>query len=401
MPKQIKDPVHGYIEVPDELLPLLDTAIVQRLHYIRQLGFSYLVYPGANHTRFEHSLGAMHLAGLVCKNIRLPADETRLVSAAALLHDIGHGPYSHASERLRTGFGEFSHDNILPFLSEIKPILAELGTDPKELADIVSGSHPLASIIHGDLDVDRMDYLLRDAHYTGVPYGTLDAGRLIQSLVMDEKCGLVLKESGTPAAESLLIARTLMGPSVYYHHVGRIAEEMFLAAGRRHFTRETIGEFMRMDDASGTMLLLSSPSAVTRELMNRIKTRRLYKRAVYVGGDLLDIRRITHMRETERERLRMEIAETAGVEESQVILDIPPLRKEMHMHVSVQVLHDLVPFEEIVPLLTLMNKTRQGQWRLGVYTVPENREKVGLAAQDVLGIAKPTKQHKLSELIIE
>lgn len=400
MPKQIKDPVHGYIEVPDELMPLLDADIVQRLHSIRQLGFSYLVYPGANHTRFEHSLGAMHLASLVCRNIQLPADETRLVCTAALLHDIGHGPYSHASERLRSLFGEFSHDDILPLLTGVKPILAELGTEPQEIADIVAGRHPLASIIHGDLDVDRMDYLLRDAHYTGVPYGTLDAGRLIQSLIIDEG-GLVLKESGMPAAESLLIARTLMGPSVYYHHVGRIAEEMFLAAGRRHFTDDAIDEFMRMDDVSGTMLLLGSQSPVTRDLMTRIRLRRLFKRAVYVGGDLIDIRRITRLRNTERERLRMEIAERAGVEESKVILDIPPLRKEMHMDVRVRVLHDLVPFEEIVPLLALMNKTRQGQWRLGVYTVPESREKVSSAAQDVLGIARPTKQDKLSEQILE
>ena len=115
MAKQIKDPVHGYIEVPDELIPLLDSPLLQRLHYIRQLGFAYLVYPGANHTRFEHSLGAMSLADKVCRTVGLEEDERLMVCSAALLHDIGHGPYSHASERIRLEFGEFSHDDILPF----------------------------------------------------------------------------------------------------------------------------------------------------------------------------------------------------------------------------------------------------------------------------------------------
>ncbi len=401
MPKQIKDPVHGYIEVPDELIPLLDAESVQRLHYIRQLGFSYLVYPGANHTRFEHSLGAMHLASAVCKNLALNAEDTRLVCIAALLHDIGHGPYSHASERLCQEYGAFSHDNILPLLDPLKKILAELGTDPAEIAGIVAGHHFLASIIHGDLDVDRMDYLQRDAHYTGVPYGNIDTGRLIQSLVLRKTGGLVLKESGTPAAESLLIARTLMGPSVYYHHVGRIAEEMFLLACRHHFTTRNVYGFMRMDDLSATMLLHTSDSAVTRELMNRIRSRRLYKRAVYAGRDLVDMPRMLRLRGSGIERLKNEIAESAGVEEHQVILDIPPLRKEMHMQVQVQNRHDLIPFEELVPLLSLMNKTRQEQWRLGVYTDAENRERVASAAADVLGVQKPTKQHKLSELINE
>ncbi|HJJ66814.1 MAG TPA: HD domain-containing protein, partial [Methanocorpusculum sp.] len=177
MGKQIKDPVHGYIEVPDELIPLLDSSLLQRLHYIKQLGFAYLVYPGANHTRFEHSLGAMSLADKVCRTVDLADDERILVCSAALLHDIGHGPYSHASERLRAEFGEFSHDDILPFADTLEPLLAEIGCDIREVAGIISGNHRLASIIHGDLDVDRMDYLLRDAHYSGVPYGTLDANR--------------------------------------------------------------------------------------------------------------------------------------------------------------------------------------------------------------------------------
>ncbi|HJJ38504.1 MAG TPA: HD domain-containing protein [Methanocorpusculum sp.] len=401
MTKQIKDPVHGYIEVPDALLPLLDTALVQRLHAIRQLGFAYLVYPGANHTRFEHSLGTMALADKVCRSLDLPDDERLLVTASALIHDIGHGPFSHASERLAQEFGEFSHDDILPYSADLKPCFDELGADVKEAAAIISGTHRLASIIHGDLDVDRMDYLLRDAHYTGVPYGTLDANRLIHSLSLDSDEGLFLKEEGLSAAESLLIARTLMGPSAYYHHVSRIAEEMFLLAGKRVFTNQSIRAFLRMDDAAALMLLATSHSDSARALISRIRTRRLYKRAVYVGRNQVNMERMTSIRPEEKERIRLEIAEKANVKEEYVILDIPAIRREMHMQVRVRNLHDFVPFEDIVPLLNLMNQTRKEQWRLGVYTVPEYRDTVSAAAMSVLGIQKPTKQYKLSDIIVE
>jgi HD superfamily phosphohydrolase len=175
--KIIKDPVHGYVEVEDYALALLE-----RLRYVRQLGFSYLVYPGANHTRFEHSLGTMFLADVACRRFDLADDERTLVTAAALLHDIGHGPYSHASEPLMESLLGRTHDDIGPLVeAQAGSLLRDAGVDPAELCTVVRGRHPLSGIIHGDLDVDRMDYLLRDAYYTGAPYGTVDAQRLIRT----------------------------------------------------------------------------------------------------------------------------------------------------------------------------------------------------------------------------
>lgn len=401
MPKQIKDPVHGYIEVPAEILPLVDSPALQRLHHIRQLGFAYLVYPGANHTRFEHSLGAMHLASLLCRHLGFGTAETRTICCAALLHDIGHGPYSHASERLMQEYTQFSHDDIREQLKE--PILAKQleinSISPDEVAALISGSHRYAGIIHGDLDVDRMDYLLRDAHYTGAPYGNFDAERLTKSLAVVDNT-IVLNESGISAAESLLIARTLMGPSVYYHHACRIAEEMFLLACRSHFRKDVdaVREFLTMDDVTATALLLNSDEEITRDLINRIRTRKLYKRAVYAGKELVDR---DHLPQTKSgiERLHTAIAETAGVAPDKIILDIPPLRKEMKMDIKVRNHHDLVPFEEIVPMIAMMNATRQGQWRLGVYAPAELRERVSDAAREVLALRRATKQHKLTGII--
>ena len=170
---------------------------------------------------------------------------------------------------------------------------------------------------------------------------------------------------------------------------------MFLAAGRLHFTRETIDAFMRMDDAEGTMTLLSSPNAAARDLMMRIRSRRLFKRALYVGRDLVDMPRLTRLDASSYLRLHAEIAETAGVEPHAVILDIPPLRKDMQMQVKVKSMHDYVPFEDLVPLLPLMNATRQEQWRLGVYAAEKDVEAVKAAAFSVLGVSRPTKQERL------
>ena len=281
--KIIKDPVHGYIEVEDFARGIMDAPALQRLRYIRQLGFSFLVYPGANHTRFEHSLGTMYLADVACRRFQLADDERQLVVAAALLHDIGHGPFSHASEPLMEKYLHRTHDDLGPILGEtVGGLLSAQGIDPAELSAVVNGTHRLSSIIHGDFDVDRMDYLLRDAYYTGALYGTVDAQRLIRHLIWTAE-GTVLDENGVNAAESLLIARTLMRPTVYYHHVSRIGESMFQLAALEHL--HDIGgrdaeQFLRLDDSGCMHVLAHSGSAVSRDIMSRLYERRLYKRAL-------------------------------------------------------------------------------------------------------------------------
>jgi uncharacterized protein len=397
--KIIKDPVHGYVEVEDFALTLLDSPALQRLRYVRQLGFSYLVYPGANHTRFEHSLGTMFLADVACRRFGLAEDERTLVTASALLHDIGHGPFSHASEPLMETFLDRTHDDIGPIVEEqAGSILRESGVNPDELCAVVKGKHPLSGIIHGDLDVDRMDYLLRDAYYTGAPYGTVDAQRLIRHLIRTPE-GTVLDENGVNAAESLLIARTLMRPTVYYHHVSRIGESMFQLAMLEHLSGRGVSEahaLLHMDDATCLHSLRTSENPVSRELAGRLYGRRLYKRSLYVGSDQVNITAfqeglsLLDMREyAER------IAERAGVRPHEVLLDIPSIPSELSLGVRVKNRHSVVSFEEISPRIRTLNATRREQWRLGVYTLPEYREQVAEAACDVLHIKKPTRQDTL------
>ncbi len=398
--KIIKDPVHGYVEVPVAFLSLLDSPPVQRLRYIRQLGFSHLVYPGANHMRFEHSLGTMHLAAVLCRTHELSQDDERLIMAAGLLHDIGHGPYSHATEQIMQEYLDRSHHHIEHLLleGENAGLLTGLDLDPREVCAIVSGEHPLAGIIHGDLDVDRMDYLLRDAHYTGVPYGTVDAHRLIRHSILTDE-GMVLEESGINAAESLLIARTLMRPAVYFHHVSRIAESMVKAATVAHLDSVGQAEASRvvaMDDAAFLQELLNSPDEHCRDLVTSLYRRRLYKRALYAGTEQVNPGAMDHYTGIGGEReIARSVAEAAGIDQGLVIVDIPRFPSAMSMGVQVRNRHDLVDLEGISPLMKTLNETRRGQWRVGVYTPAEHRSAVSEAATEILHVKRPTRQDKL------
>ena len=398
--KIIKDPVHGYVEVEEFTLALLDSPALQRLRYIRQLGFSFLVYPGANHTRFEHSLGTMFLADVAARRFGLDGKERMLVVAAGLLHDIGHGPFSHASEPLMEEFLHVTHDDIGQVLGGgTRDILKQHGIDPAELCSIVKGNHRLSGIIHGDLDVDRMDYLLRDAYYTGAPYGTVDAQRLIRHLIQAPDGSTVLDENGVNAAESLLIARTLMRPSVYYHHVSRIGESMFQLAVLEHTgggKEEAIRRLMAMDDAECMHDLRTSENPVARGLADRLYGRRLYKRALYATTDQVNTPAFHNGVPISTCRNYAErIAQAAGIEPHEVLVDIPPVPRELSLGVRVRNQHDVVSFEEFSPRIQTLNATRREQWRLGVYTSPEHREAVADAGCAVLHIRKPTRQDTL------
>ena len=398
--KIIKDPVHGYVEVPSEMIPLLDSPPMQRLRYVRQLGFSYLVYPGAHHTRFEHSLGTMHLAGVMARHLGLDDHDRKLVVTAGLLHDIGHGPFSHAIEPISEEFFGRGHQDILASVcgGEMGATLMRAGIDCGEAVSMIRGEHPLSGIIHGELDVDRMDYLLRDAHYTGAPYGTVDAHRLIRStsIVGGQ---LVLDEAGINAAESLLIARTLMRPAVYFHHVSRIAEMMFQAAVIAHAgtgDEGALAGLLKGDDAACMQALLSSPDPAARDLSTRIYQRRLYKRALYVGRDQVNASRMARFcPHLQRSRISATIADEAGLDPSQVLLDIPHFPGDMSLPVQVQNRDRVVGLAALSPLLNTLNETRRGQWRLGVYTPPEHRDRVAGIAEGVLHVKPQTTQDRL------
>jgi len=309
----VRDPLWNNIRLDLDALAVVDTPAVQRLRYVRQLGHAFLVYPGATHSRFEHALGAYHLARRVLSQledageVRLdPAERTRL-RLAALLHDIGHYPFSHALEE-----AGLPHHEVLAARQLASGELAErltgLGTPAERLVPLIQGraQEPLAGLVSGSLDVDKLDYLSRDARMCGVPDGVIDVDRLLTALTVAagpeetggaggvrgvrgvggvggvggaERLALGLHEKGLAALESLLFAKYQMYRNVYWHHAVRSATSMFkrlvrcaIAAGR--LRPEAVA--VATDDGLIHELLGEDSTGLARGL----RERRLAKRAV-------------------------------------------------------------------------------------------------------------------------
>jgi len=384
MEKSIQDTIHGVIKLEDWMVEIVDTPQFQRLRRINQLGFANLVYPGANHTRFEHSLGVMHITRLLQK--RICFDD--VVVAAALLHDIGHAPFSHGSERLLEKYAAYNHESISKVVrGELKDKLNNLGFRISEIEAIVTGKRK--SVINGEIDADRMDYLVRDSHYTGVAYGVFDIYRLIDKIKFDN--AVIIEQGGVKAAESLLISRFLMYPTVYFHHVCRIARKMYERAMERIIESGFEAErLLTMDDMEAMMLLKERE----REIYDRLNNRMLFKRAVYVSRRSLDFREVMRVNERRAER---EIAEAAGVDEKYVIVDIPPVEEMRESGVMVETDGEFKPLEAVSPLVKALKDATVENWRLGVYTEREFVDRVGKAAVDYFGIEKVV-QKSLDEI---
>ena len=382
----IKDSVHDHIEVEGVAAALLDTEPVQRLRHIKQLGTVHLVYPSANHTRFEHSLGVHHLADRALDHLGIDGVQAERVRAAALLHDVGHSPYSHNVEPVIHRHTGKYHDDVHGLLASgvVGDVLREHGLDPGTVADLVAGDGQYGQLVSGELDVDRMDYLVRDAHHTGVPYGTIDHERLIRELTFVEG-ELVLAEGNVQTAESLLLARALMNPTVYQHHVARISKAM-LRRGAEHLltqTDTTATELRRMDDHDLLVALRTAPA--TSELAERLSTRDLYKRAVWAELDAVPEAVVDADHDTVI-GLEADIADRAGVSSASVVLDVPGRPSMTESTSRVMVSGEMRRLGKQSPLVSALRTAGEQQWRLGVYAPPDATDRVGRAAVDVLGL---------------
>ena len=385
--KTIKDSVHDHIEVSGVALDLLDTPALQRLRHVKQLGTVELVYPSANHTRFEHSLGVYHLACEALASLGVSGRHAEHVRAAAILHDVGHGPYSHNVEPIverRTGN---AHDDVSGLLtgSEVADVLADHDLELSRVVDLVAGEGRYGGIVSGELDVDRMDYLVRDAHHTGVPYGTIDHGRLVRELTLVDG-ELALAEGNVPTAESLLIARALMNPVVYNHHVARISKSMLRRATERllEATDRTASGLRRMDDHDLHAALRETPETAT--MADRLAYRELYKRAVWAEMDDVPDALLSADHEEIR-ALERAVAEDAGVDVERVILDVPARPSMRESSARVLVAGELRQLSEQSALVEALRTAQREQWRLGVYTTPPLVEAVGHAAESVLDLS--------------
>jgi HD superfamily phosphohydrolase len=258
----VRDPLWNTIRLDPLARRILDTPTFQRLRYVRQLGWAFLVYPGATHTRFDHALGVYHLArrvlGLLRERGMLAGREEagRDALYAALLHDVAHYPFSHALEELDAWFPP--HESVAEALlrrRDLADALADLGADaPARLAALVTGrsDSPLQNLVASGLDLDKIEYLVRDARACGVPYAAVDVDRLLHAFVVlpDPATGRAevgLHEKGLAALESLLFAKVQMFRNVYWHHAVRAATVLF----QRTVEEAVIAGLVRPEDAIG------------------------------------------------------------------------------------------------------------------------------------------------------
>ena len=382
----IKDSVHDHIAVDGVALDLLDTPPLQRLRRISQLGTVSLVYPSANHTRFEHSLGVYHLARRALEHLGVRGSRAATVEAAALCHDVGHGPFSHTLEALIHRHTGRYHDEVAHLIETdpIASVLEDHDVSPRTVARLIAGEGRHGGLVSGDLDVDRMDYLVRDAHHTGVPYGTIDTGRLVTQLRLVDG-DLVLEEGNVQTAESLLVARALMNPTVYRHPVARISKAMLRRAAARLVDSGSVdaAALARMDDMDLVVTLRRSEE--TAALVEHLDTRQLYKRALW--AELPDVPE--GLLEADHERIRTlerSIADSAGVADEAVVLDVPSRPRMRESSTTVLVNGEVRRLDRQSPLVQALRDATATQWRLGVYSPAAHRDAVGRAAVSTLGL---------------
>lgn len=231
--KVFKDPVHRYVHVRDQVIwDLIGTTEFQRLRRIRQLGTTYLVFHGAEHSRFNHSLGVYEVVRRIVDDIfqgrpEWDENERLLVLCAALLHDLGHGPFSHAFESVFHTDHEYYTRQILLGNTEVNTVLRRVSEDfPEQVAQVIEKKYPneiVIGLISSQIDADRMDYLQRDAYYTGVSYGHFDMERILR-VMRPRKGKVVIKASGMHAVEDYIMSRYQMYLQVYFHPLSRSAE---------------------------------------------------------------------------------------------------------------------------------------------------------------------------------
>lgn len=325
--KVFKDPVHNYIHVQDRLIwTLINTPEFQRLRRIRQLGTSYLTFHGAEHSRFSHSLGVYEITRRIISQFERggyedwPRDESLVALCAALLHDLGHGPFSHSIEEAFDMDHEEWTCRILLGDTEVNKVLEEAETGLAErVASVIRKDYEkpiVVNLVSSPLDADRMDYLLRDAYFTGVNYGTIDVDRILRML-RPHNGRVVVKESGMHAIEDYLMARYQMYWQVYFHPVTRSsdivlrqifrrAKELFDQGFEFKFLPYPLPELFKGDIQVHDYLLLDEAlvqtafmqwtreeDSILSDVCNRFMQRKLYK---YVETDLIDLETIDSIR---------------------------------------------------------------------------------------------------------
>lgn len=344
---EIRDPIHGYIYGTSMERKIIDTPVFQRLRRIRQLAGCHLVYPGGQHSRFEHVIGCMYLAGRVGdvlseRGVNIGKDGIQKLRLSALLHDVGHGPFSHMFEEVIAEKGVFTHEDMTQKIikdTEIGEILEKFGFSRKQISELAIGKSNrekrfMNDVIGGSLSVDIMDYLLRDSYFTGVEYGKVDIHRIINSFeIVKEK--LAISHAALFAFEALMIARYEMFRAVYFHRTVRAAElmlakSMILADKSLNLTDLSLDNYISMTDEVTLERItkintdgdpeLKMAKSLALDYQNRRLLKCVFEKTVQ-GSDKFLTSILTQ--KGFRDQMSLKIADVAKVPDAEVYVDVP------------------------------------------------------------------------------
>ena len=403
----IIDPIHDFVRVYDNELKIIDTPIFQRLRRIRQLSGAHLIYPGAQHTRFEHSLGVMHIASMAGQALAekgvVSFDDIQNLRLAGLLHDIGHGPFSHLFEEIFEEKRKISHEDLgrdIILKTEIGDIISKNGFDKKLITKLAFGDSKLQfmnEIISGVLSADIMDYLLRDGYFTGAEHAKIDHHRLTHSLDV-YKNKLALDKSSLVNFETMMISRFQMFKAVYFHKTVRAGEVMLLEAmdlaeDELGLSSMNLDEYLKLSDDVILAKLLNLPEhnsklKASKKIATDYLNRNLFKS---VFESTLTGKAITKKRMQE---LRGEISKKSKIDINEIFVDssntpsipLSPSKKESKSIILLENNGNKTTAKEILISQIQLVSVMSGFMKiLRVYTPAKNRKKVEMAAKSILG----------------
>jgi len=406
----IKDPLYGYIRLTEVERNVIDTLAVQRLRRIRQLAGAEYVYPAANHTRFEHVLGTMYLAGVVTDSlpIQLSTEEKQEIRLAALLHDVGHAPFSHLFEPLLLKYMNRNHEDVSQWIianSNLANVIHRQGFNAEELSRLAVGKVSksakgfLGQIISSSFDVDKMDFVVRDSYHTGAGYGSVDVFRLIYTMdVLDGN--LAADVTALPTLESLILARLESFKAIYFHRACRAVQMMLLKALEAAkddlaiLQARTPEEYLEWDDYTvwGKLSLHERSREIIREISARKLLKCAYERTFYAKDELASS---VFTKENVRVKLEEEIASKAKVPMADVGIDVPTL-PSVPYHYAMKMAPIEIPMfsrnsagekipKKITELSKVLDDLQVFMNIVRVYTREQYRGRVEDAAEDVLG----------------
>jgi len=432
--KIINDAIHGQFKLDGVTEELLSTPEINKLSHIKQLGLAHLVFPGAHHTRFEHSLGVSHIAGKMADSLSFSDQDKSTLQVAAMLHDVGHGPYSHTLEHILADRGGMDHmevtkgiilgdydvivegeGNSLDNRNSIPEILEANDLDPKFVASLITGpdasgterslmswtegsidfsegDQTMARLIHGPVDCDQLDYLLRDSHFTGVKHGVVDHNRLIGCL-RSQGGDIAVEQGGLSALEGMLVARGLMYSAVYFHRVTRVTEVMLSRAVER--AGEELPDSLDLQRRVDAEIWgsLDRVGGFSRDMITRLKYRKLLKVCLSRRKEDLNDEQIERLvsiaKDSESRRaLEDDISYRAGLDPGYVAIDVPSVKlllSEPRMsQVDVRVVGNDGKtrwLREVTPMAEALRKRQVSQEAVYVMTLSGFESKVSEIAE--------------------